>query len=136
MAYREYQKKEIGWGLNAFNRPVEYSGVDAWVKLFVQLLFMQPGTYPTAPGMGVGLQNYRYRFTDEVIVELQEKINSQCELYLSGIPISSVRVSTREYKGDDVIVISAEMAVSDGDLQTVVVAVDTASKTLDYAIAF
>lgn len=136
MSYNEYQKKEIGWGLNAFNRPVEYSGITAWVRLITQILFTRPGTYPTAPALGVGLQDYRYRFLDDVKVELEEKINYQVRVFLPGLPIGSVQVSSESVNGTEILILQFEFRLSDNNLQTAFVAVDIASKTLNYEVAF
>ena len=135
LAYREYQKKELGIGLNAFNKPVEYSGIDGWVRLFVQLLFTVPGTYPTDPELGIGIQQYRYEFFDEVKSELESKINYQKRTYLPDIPIGDVVLSTDTYMGNFFIVLALKMTV-DSFTDTVWVAIDSAKKTLNYEISF
>lgn len=136
MTYNEYQKKELGWGLNAFNRPVEYSGVNAWVRLLTNLLFMIPGTYPTSPTMGIGLQTYRFEFEDILLSELQAKIEYQIQTYLPGIPIHSVNVSTETVEGTKVLVIQFDFQVSDQDLQTAYVAMESTASNLNFEVAF
>lgn len=136
MAFSEYQKKELGIGLNVFNRPVEYSGIDCWVRLLVQLLFIRPGTYPTDPELGIGIQEYRYTFFDEIKSELESKINLQKRLYLPDIPIGDVRLSSTEINGKNIIVLQFSISVSDGDMKTAYVAIDSTKKTLNYEISF
>lgn len=134
--YDEYQKKELGCGLNAFNRPVEYSGVNAWVRLLTDLLFTRPGTYPTAPTLGIGLQDYRFQFEDVAVSELQNKIDYQVQTFLPGIPAGSVKITTEDVDGTTVLILQFDFRVSDRDLQTAFVAVDTTSKSFNYEVSF
>ena len=136
MAYREFQKKELGIGLNAFNRPVEYSGIESWVRLFVQLLFTIPGTYPTDPELGIGIQTYRYEFFDDIRTDLESKINYQKRTYLPDVPIGDVILSTDTYKGNMFIVLALKITASGYNTDTVWVAIDSAKKTLNYEISF
>lgn len=136
MAFKEYQKKELGIGLNPFNRPVEYTGPKAWTRLLTQILFTRPGTYPTDPELGVGIQDYRYTFFNEVKGEIEAKINNQIQRYLPDIPIGTVSVEEEEINGKHILVLQFEMQVSENDLKTAYVAVDTGTQTLNYEIAF
>ena len=136
MSYNEYQKKELGLGLNAFNRPSEYSGIDAWVRLIAELFFTIPGTHPTEPDLGVGIQLYRFSMFDEIKSSLEEKMNRQIRTYLPDIPIGSVTATTEQFNGNDILFVQLEFRVTDGDLKTAFVAVNNVNKTLDYATAF
>lgn len=65
-----------------FNNPMELQGRDAISKLFINLILLEPGTYNSRPGMGVGLIS-NYRYGDENDVEkLQREIRKQIDLYL------------------------------------------------------
>lgn len=136
MAYGEFQKKELGLGLNAFNKPVEYSGIKAWVRSIVELLFTIPGTYSTDPLLGVGVQTYRYTFFEKTKMILEEKINKQVRTYLPDIPLGAVTASCENVSGVDVLVLKLTFRVSEDDLKTAWVAVDNASKTLNYEVSF
>lgn len=134
--YNEFQKKEIGIGLNVFNKPVEYSGISAWCKQITSLLFTIPGAYSTDPELGIGIQTYRYTFFDNTKSELEEKINYQVRTYLPDIPLSSVTASLENINGIDILCLKIQFSVSENDLNTAYVAYDTVSKSLNYAVDF
>ena len=65
-----------------FNNPMELKGKDAISKLFINLILLEPGTYNSRPGLGVGLIS-NYRYGDEADVErLQREIRKQIDTYL------------------------------------------------------
>lgn len=133
--YSEYQKKEISLNLNAFNKPAEYSAVEAWVKQITNLLFTRPGTYSTDPKLGVGIQDYRYAFFDDSKLKLEQIINQQRQRYLPDIPVGNITLSGKEVKGMMVGFIKIPITV-ESELKTAYVAIDTKSKTLKYEVAF
>lgn len=136
MSYKEFQKKELGLGLNAFNRPVEYSGIKAWVKSITELLFTIPGTYSTDPELGVGVQTYRYTFFENTKDELESKINKQVRTYLPDIPLGSVNATCETVNNIPILVLKLIFRVSENDLKTAWVAVDNSNKTLNYEVSF
>lgn len=136
MAYEQYQMKELGAGLNAFNKPVEYSGIEAWTRLITELLFTIPGTYSTDPDLGIGIQTYRYSFTDDVKPKLKKRCNDQIRKYLPDIPLRSLNFTETIVNGKEILVLSLVFTVKDEDLKTAYVAIDTASKTINYEVSF
>lgn len=133
--FSEFQKKELSLNLNAFNKPAEYSAVEAWVKQITNLLFIIPGTYSTDPKLGVGIQNYKYAFFDETKMKLEQVINQQCRTYLPDVPIGGITVSGQEVNGMMVGFIRIPLQLGSGT-HTAYVAIDTKSKTLNYEVAF
>lgn len=93
-AYKEYTLD-----INEFNRPKVFRGPKAIINKIVELIMMNPGTYPTRPYMGVGLiKNYRYSFMDN-ISEIQNKINEQIHTYLpefDGVNVTLLSNDTAE----------------------------------------
>lgn len=136
MAYKQYQMKELALGTNAFNKPTEYSGIEAWVRLVTELFFTIPGTYSTDPELGIGIQTYRYSFTDVIISELQSIAEYQTKKYLPDIPLSSIRIKETTVQGKSILVVSLQFVVNDDDLKTAYVAIDTASKNINYEVSF
>lgn len=84
---------EYTLSVNEFNRPKVYSGPKAIINKIIELILMNPGTYPTRPYMGVGLiKNYRYDFLDN-INEINQKIKDQIQTYLpefSGVSVNLI----------------------------------------------
>ena len=73
----ECNKVEPSLEINSFDKPKELSGVTAWSQLILNLLFLKPGTYPSMPEMGIGIETYQYDYLDETITELQAAIINQ-----------------------------------------------------------
>ena len=136
MAYEQFQMKEIGVGLNAFNKPVEYSGVEAWVRLITELFFTIPGTYSTDPELGIGIQTYRYTYSEDTKPKLESKCNEQIRKYLPDIPLTGIKFTDTNIGGKDILVITLSFTVTDTDLKTAYVAIDIASKTINYEVSF
>ena len=110
----ESSKKEPILEINSFDKPTELSGVSAWSQLLLNLIFLKPGTYPSAPEMGVGIEEYQYDFVDDAISELSTKITEQQKKYLSDIPLSSVQVTKVEQNGQPILVIQLFFNIASG----------------------
>lgn len=79
--------------VDSFKKPTVLEGKEAIGTLLVRLIQLEPGTFPSRPGMGVGLlSNYRYCDEDKVI-KLKEHISEQIKTYLPEF--QGVRVATK-----------------------------------------
>ena len=59
------------------------SGVLAYARLLVNLLFLKPGTYPNSPDMGVNINKYSFELMDdELTSQLEDDIRNQINTYL------------------------------------------------------
>jgi phage baseplate assembly protein W len=57
------------------------------------LLLTEPGTYPTCPSMGIGIQSYMHdALTDDVTSEIQSLLEEQIRTYIPGLNVSQVLV--------------------------------------------
>lgn len=84
--------------VDSFNKPAVYYNNDAIGIKIIELLLMNPGTYPTKPYMGLGLvANYRYTFFDD-LPSLQTAITEQIETYLPEFAPVMVNLQKNEEK--------------------------------------
>lgn len=117
--------KEHTLSINEFNRPLEFYGPKAIITKIIELIMMNPGTYPTRPYMGVGLiKNYRNTFMRN-IGEIQEVINNQIQTYLpefSGVHVTLL-------SGDSTEVLFIFIEINDTSYS---VSLDVKTKTLKY----
>lgn len=121
--------------LNAFNKPAEASGVTAWTKLITNLLFMEPGAYPTDPEMGCDIGKYEFGFLDDVLDEINENIANQVQTYLPDIPVTTINASkTYSDTGKPILLIAIEFSV-ENDNEIAVVATEKVEGQLRMAIA-
>ncbi len=131
----ESSKKELSLGINVFNKPTELSGPNAWSQLILNLLFLRPGTYPSQPSMGIGIQDYDYEFLDAAITKLDTEINSQIRIYLPDIPLDGVSVQSTIYNGKTILMIVIQLVVN-GGIVTSVVASEVSNKIIDFDVSW
>lgn len=129
-------KSELLIGLNNFNKPAEATGVEAWVKLITNLLFMKKGSYPTDPEMGCDIGKYQYMFIDDVKDEIEDLITNQVRTYLPDIPFESVTISSEPTdSGRIVLLVVLEFSYDENDgTETAVVAVDNSNNSLNFEV--
>lgn len=135
----ESNKKELQLGINSFDNPTELTGVKAWSQLMLQLIFLMPGTYPSMPEMGVGIENYQFEFIDDVVHTLSTSIMEQQRTYLSDIPLTSVTVEPSTINGETVLFIYLTFTKGDGSSEATVIAVNsspTSRNFLNFAISW
>lgn len=131
----EANKKELGLSTNVFNKATEYQGKTAWFQLILNLIFLRPGTYPSIPNMGVGLQDYEYEYIDDVKDNIRNKIEEQVNLFLPDVPLASVEVTSVEYKGKTILLIVISLE-DNGQIVTGAVASEVTNRLIDFEISW
>lgn len=131
----EANKKELGLSTNVFNKATEYQGKTAWFQLILNLIFLRPGTYPSIPNMGVGLQDYEYEYIDDVKDNIRNKIEEQVNLFLPDVPLASVEVTSVEYEGKTILLIAISLE-DNGQIVTGAVASEVTNRLIDFEISW
>lgn len=131
----EANKKELGLSTNVFNKATEYQGKTAWFQLILNLIFLRPGTYPSIPNMGVGLQDYEYEYIDDVKDNIRNKIEEQVKLFLPDVPLASVEVSSVDYEGKTILLIVISLD-DNGQIVTGAVASEITNRLIDFDISW
>ena len=131
----EANKKELGLSTNVFNKATEYQGKTAWFQLILNLIFLRPGTYPSIPNMGVGLQDYEYEYIDDVKDNIRNKIEEQVNLFLPDVPLTSVEVTSVEYEGKPILLIVISLE-DNGQIVTGAVASEVTNHLIDFEISW
>lgn len=131
----ESEKKELVLGVNSFDKPAEAIGVNAWVKLVTNLLFMRKGTYPSEPNMGVEIQKYEFSFIDDIKEELESEITSQIQTYLPSVPLDAVNLSSTTLESGKVILLVVLEFSYNGNLDSVVVAAEDSANLINFKVA-
>lgn len=135
MATPEAEKRELSLSTDLFDKPAELIGGSAWAQLVLELLFLEKGTYPSLPEMGIGIQNYEYDFMDAAILTLQEEIIAQCHQYLPEVPLSQVNLSSTEIDGKPILLIYLTF-VYDGKVEQEAVAAITQHRIIDFDVSW
>lgn len=131
----EANKKELGLSTNVFNKATEYQGKTAWFQLILNLIFLRPGTYPSIPNMGVGLQDYEYEYIDDVKDNIRNKIEEQVKLFLPDVPLTSVEVTSVDYEGKTILLIVISLD-DNGQIVTGAVASEITNRLIDFDISW
>ena len=131
----EANKKELGLSTNVFNKATEYQGKTAWFQLILNLIFLRPGTYPSIPNMGVGLQDYEYEYIVDVKDNIRNKIEEQVNLFLPDVPLASVEVTSVEYEGKTILLIVISLE-DNGQIVTGAVASEVTNHLIDFEISW
>ena len=67
------------YGVNNFNRSKVLTETETKVSNMLMILFGKPGFYPSIPSLGMDINQYLYKFEDEINVEeIKSKLISQC----------------------------------------------------------
>ena len=132
MALQQYQRIELGFDLDDFNKPISYSGVDAWVHQIMQLCMLNPGSIPSNPTIGIGITRYEFLLEDDRR-KLCNEINRQVPLFYPDMPFTEVTVEVSQESSDVLYLVTS--FTYDGSVETAVVAVKKGYKYIDFAIA-
>lgn len=85
---------EMDLALNNFNEQKTYSGAMGKAMDIQNLLFMKPGDFPSMPGMGINISQYRFEDIDKLTSgTLRDKIKKQITTYIKAVPLSDVKIS-------------------------------------------
>lgn len=132
----ESSKAELKLAINSFDKPEELSDVSAWSQLMLDLIFMKPGTYPSIPEMGVGIESYEYEFLDEAIDRLSASIITQQQTYLPDIPLTGVEITKLLHSGHQILVIHMMFTTSSVQSDTAI-AINTSKRNfLDFEVSW
>ena len=117
----ESMKKELLLDVNSFNLPAYKEGVNAKARLFINLLFLKKGTYPSTPDMGVDIKSYQFDFLNEVIPKLTVDIQKQVEVYLPELTLDEIKIQKAE---PNMLIIGIAIKDEYGDDSTIILKLD------------
>lgn len=133
----ESEKDELVLGLNPFQKPEVLHGKEAWVREIQNLLFLRPGTYPSCPNMGIGIQDFEFSFIDSAVDELQMRIPAQVSNFLPTVPFRGCSVYSKDIDGRPVLFVIlkfTDMTKESGE-DTAVMATLVAHNMIDFEIS-
>lgn len=128
-------KKELSLSLNPFGRPREYSGKAAWAHLIMNLIMMEPGTYPSQPNMGVGLNRFSYQTIDTWASEVQSLINDQIKTYLPDIPLENIKLIDHTNEKGNYVIFQITFSDEIGEDRCVAVATEQKNNEIHFEIS-
>lgn len=102
------------FGLDNFNQPKILNDSQTLVNNILMLLFMRPGSYPSLPHLGINIQQYLYKFFDEIDTnEIKAQIVAQCSDFLDTIQNGSFDVYKTTQNNTPVLLLVLPVRVDD-----------------------
>ena len=102
------------FGLDNFNRPKVLNESQTLVNNILTLLFMRPGSYPSLPHLGINIQQYLYRFIDEISTdEIKARLVAQCEEFLPNVQSGEFDVLKTVKDGHPVLLVVMPVMIDD-----------------------
>lgn len=134
-----YTKAELTFEINSFGKPLELSGVKAWTRNVLRLLFMEKGTMPSDPDMGCGITREMYHDIQTLKGTIRSQAESQIKQYLPDIPFLALNVYSEDELVPDggnpnVVYYMIAFQVNASEIKTVTVASKVTHKIIDFEI--
>jgi hypothetical protein len=78
----QYLKYDVALDYDSMYKPKVLSSFESGINIILTLLFMKPGQYPSIPELGIDIESYLFRYSDDkkIISEIQSKLEDQCSI--------------------------------------------------------
>lgn len=117
MAENKSTVKEYTLSVDEFNRPKEFTDLDALAVLIIRLFLLKPGTLTNNPECGIGLYENYSHITEDDLGEFNEVASDQLTRYI----------------GNKVQYIECNAAFVPGDKHTLIINVNLQKQKLSFA---
>lgn len=109
-------KSEVGFGLDNFMKPKILDSYESLAQVILNVLVMRKGNMPSLPHLGIDIQKYLYRFSDEIDVgALKNEIYSQVSELLPYLISGEIKISVVNYDGKDLLLVAIPINDSSPD---------------------
>ena len=109
-------KSEVGFGLDNFMKPKILDSYESLAQVILNVLVMRKGNMPSLPHLGIDIQKYLYKFSDEIDVgALKNEIYSQVSEVLPYLISGEIKISVVNYDGKDLLLVAIPINDSSPD---------------------
>lgn len=140
IANPNYTKAELTLEINSFGKPLELSGIKAWTRNILRILFMEKGTMPSDPQMGCNITRELYHDIQSLKGTIRSQAESQIRQYLPDIPFLALEVYSEDELVPDgnpnIVYYMIVFQESANKVKTVTVATKVTHKVIDFEIRF
>lgn len=140
IANPNYTKAELTLEINSFGKPLELSGIKAWTRNILRILFMEKGTMPSDPQMGCNITRELYHDIQSLKGTIRSQAESQIRQYLPDIPFLALEVYSEDELVPDgnpnIVYYMIAFQKSANEVKTVTVATKVTHKVIDFEIRF
>lgn len=112
--------KDIGYGLDGFQRMQVYSESESIARYILNILLTRPGNYPGLPHIGLNIRELLYDDLENFdATVLKEQIYTQCSALLPSIIGDDLFVGIVEYKGVTFLLIRVPVEIDNNTSQVI-----------------
>ena len=61
----QYLKYDVALDYDSMYKPKILSSFESGINIILTLLFMKPGQYPSIPELGIDIESYLFRYSDD-----------------------------------------------------------------------
>lgn len=91
---KEGLKDEFLLSINDFGTTDSYNKLIGLAKLIQTLFLLKPGTYPNHPNMGIGIDNYKFEYLDQITLsEIQSNAVDQISKYINCEEVRDIKIT-------------------------------------------
>ena len=95
----ECLKQEFILNLDNYGKVMSVNGLYSLARLIQTLFLIIPGSYPNHPDMGIGIQNYKFEFLDDITLNnIKQNAEDQIKRYIPNNLISDIEVQKLDDK--------------------------------------
>lgn len=99
---QEYLKNEYILQSSEYDDAKKYNGLLALAFQIQRLIFIDPGTYPNHPKMGVGIRSYQFeKLNNSTLSQIRNKITEQINKYITPDSDINIKVTIEPYNKDN-----------------------------------
>lgn len=102
----QYLKYDVALDYDSMYKPKILSSFESGINIVLTLLFMKPGQYPSIPELGLDIESYLFKYSDDkrIINELKTKLEDQCNIV--GLVGFDIEISIQTMAdGNDALII-------------------------------
>lgn len=105
------------FGVNNFKQPKVLSVTQTYANNLLTILFGKPGFYPSQPTLGMDIEQYLYKYIDQInIAELKSKLIQQCSEFLPEIESGEFDIYKTMYNGRPLLLFKLPLIIDDKSL--------------------
>ena len=106
---------DVSFDSDSMYKPKVLSTFELGVNTILTLLFMKPGQFPSIPDLGIDIESYLFKYSDDPrnLVEIKDKLDDQCNrIGVSGFDINVIFSKMQDGNDAILVIISATETVA------------------------
>ena len=109
-------KPELNFGIDNFGKQKKLTQPQTIAQILINLLLMRPGQLPSLPHIGIDIQQYLYKFQEDIDLSfIKNQISYQCSSILPYISLSEMQIILVPYESESILYIYVPLTLISND---------------------